>query len=85
MVGDVPRVDVRRRGYGCSMNRRLRTAVAALAVLAMPLAGACSDEDNDGATTDEEIQDGRDGANDAEDEAEEEIEGQDEGTNEDGE
>ena len=67
------------------MNRRLRTAAAALAILAMPLAGACADEDGDGATTDEEIQDGRDTGNEVEGETEEEIEGQNEGSNEDGE
>ena len=66
-------------------NRRLRTAAAILAVFAMPFAGACADEDGDGATTDEEIQDGQDTGNEVEDEAEEEMEGQDEGTNEDGE
>ena len=67
------------------MNRRFRTAAAVLAVFAMPFAGACADEDGDGATTDEEIQDGRDTTNEAEDETQEEIEGQNEGTNEDGE
>ena len=67
------------------MNRPLRTAVAALALLALPFAGACADEDGDGATTDEEIQDGRDTTNELEDEAEEEMEGQNEGYNEDGE
>jgi hypothetical protein len=66
-------------------HRSARTALAALALLAVPFAGACSDEDGDGATTDEEIQDVRDETNDAEDRVEEEIEGQDEGTNEDNE
>lgn len=65
------------------MNRRLRTAAAVLAMFALPFAGACADEDGDGATTDEEIRDGRETTNDAENEAEEEIEGQDEGMNED--
>ena len=64
------------------MNRRLRIVAAVLAMSALPFAGACADEDGDGATTDEEIQDGRDATNDAEDEVEEEIEGQNEGTNE---
>ena len=67
------------------MNRKLRTAAAALAVFALPFAGACTDEDGDGATTDEEIQDGRDTGNEIEDEVEEEIDGQDTGTNDDGE
>ena len=67
------------------MNRKLRIAAASLAIFAMPLAGACADEDGDGATTDEEIQDGRDTTNEAENEAEEEVDGQNEGTNEDGE
>ena len=66
-------------------NRRLRTAAALLALLAAPFAGACADEDGDGATTDEEIQDGRDTADETEDQTEEEIEGQNEGSNEDGE
>ena len=66
------------------MNRRLRTAAAVLALFAAaPLAGACADEDGDGATTDEEIQDGRDATNDAEDEIQEEIDGQDKGSNQD--
>jgi hypothetical protein len=47
------------------------------------LAPACSDEDGDGATTDEEIQDVEDGAEDVGDQVDEEIEGQDQGTNED--
>jgi hypothetical protein len=67
------------------MNRHLRTAAAVLALFAAPLAGACADEDGDGATTDEEIQDGRDTTDDAEDEVDEEIDGQNEGSNDDGE
>ena len=59
-----------------------RTALAALALLAVPFAGACADEDGDGATTDEEIQDVRDETKDAEKELEEEVDGQDKGTNE---
>ena len=52
------------------------------AALAVPFAGACADEDGDGATTDEEIQDVRDETNEAEDRLEQEVEGQDEGSNE---
>ena len=63
-------------------SRHLRTAVAALALLTVPFAGACADEDGDGATTDEEIQDIQDETKDAQDELEEEVDGQDEGTNE---
>ena len=59
-----------------------RTALAALALLAVPFTGACADEDGDGATTDEEIQDVRDETNEAEDELEEEVDGQNEGSNE---
>ncbi len=66
-------------------TRAARTAFAALAVLAVPFAGACADEDGDGATTDEEIQDVRDETNEAQDRVEEEVEGQNEGSNEDGE
>lgn len=46
---------------------------------------ACSDEDGDGGTTDEEIQDGRDTATSIGDEIQEEVDAQDEGSNEDGE
>jgi hypothetical protein len=53
-------------------TRRL-LAIAGLA-LAPVLVGACSDEDGDGATTDEEIQE-------TEDRVETEIEGQDNGSN----
>ena len=71
-------------GYASSMRRNhrfARASFAALAVLAVPFAGACADEDGDGATTDEEIQDVRDGTKDAQDEVEEEIGGQNEGSN----
>ena len=44
-------------------------------------APACNDEDGDGATTDEEVQDVEDGANEVQDRVDQEIEGQDEGTN----
>ncbi|HEX8582728.1 MAG TPA: hypothetical protein VF640_10380 [Acidimicrobiales bacterium] len=59
------------------MNRTLRRATA-VAFSGMLLLGgvACSDEDGDGATTDEEIQD-------VEDQVDEEIQGQDEGSNQD--
>lgn len=67
------------------MTRRMRTALAVLAALAMPFTAACADEDGDGATTDEEIEDLQDGADEVEDEVQEEIDGQDDGTNEDGE
>jgi hypothetical protein len=63
-------------------NHLLAGVAAAGALL---LAPACSDEDGDGATTDEEIQDVDDGADEAEDQLDEEIEGQDEGSDEDGE
>lgn len=46
---------------------------------------ACSDEDNDGGTTDEEIEDGKDTATSIGDEIEEEVDAQDEGDDEDGE
>ena len=61
-------------------TRALTVLFAAGTVL---LAPACSDEDGDGATTDEEIQDVEDGAEDVGNEVDEEIEGQDEGSNED--
>ena len=55
------------------------------ATLAFGSLAACSDEDGDGATTDEELQDVEEGVDDAGDQVEEEVEGQDEGSNEDGE
>jgi hypothetical protein len=55
------------------------------AALAFGSLAACSDEDGDGATTDEEIQDVEEGVDDAGNQVEEEVEGQDEGSNEDGE
>ena len=63
------------------------TALAAGALLAVgSLAGAaCSDEDGDGGTTDEEIEDVEDTADSIQGEIEEEIDSQGEGTNEDGE
>jgi hypothetical protein len=72
-------------GYALPMRRHHRFAratFAALAVIAVPFAGACADEDGDGATTDEEIQDVKDESKDAEQELEEEVEGQNEGSNE---
>ena len=66
------------------MKRGGRMVLAGLALLALPLAG-CSDEDKDGATTDEEIQDVRDGADKAGDEIQEEIDGHDQGSNDDNE
>ena len=65
--------------------RTTRAITVALASGALLLTAACSDEDGDGATTDEEIQDLEDGAEDVGEEVEEEVDGQDEGSNEDGE
>ena len=64
------------------VNHLFAGVAVAGALLAAP---ACSDEDGDGATTDEEIQDIEDGADEVEDQVDEEIEGQDEGSDEDGE
>lgn len=64
--------------------KRARLAVAALALFALPLA-ACSDEDGDGATTDEEIEKVEKGVDGAEEEIRQEIEGQDKGSNQDNE
>ena len=61
-----------------------RLAVAALALFTLPFV-ACSDEDNDGATTDEEIEKVEKGVDGAEEEIREEIEGPGKGTNEDNE
>jgi hypothetical protein len=63
-----------------------RAATTGLAVtLALAGGAACSDEDGDGGTTDEEIQDLEDTGEDVQDEVDEEIDSQDQGTNEDGE
>lgn len=58
-----------------------RLAAVAVALLALPLVG-CSDEDNDGATTDEEIEQVEKGVDRAGDEIRQEIDGQDKGSNE---
>ena len=82
------RCDVVAGGYPVAMTIKMkrggRLALAGVAVLSFALAG-CSDEDGDGATTDEEIQDVEDGVGNAGDEVEEEIDGQDQGSNEDNE
>ena len=69
------------------MRTMRRTAVVTLAgALALGgIAGCGDDEDGDGGTTDEEIQEGEERLDDAGDEVEEEIDAQDEGSNEDGE
>ncbi len=68
------------------MTRTARSiAAGALAGTLLLVAPACSDEDGDGATTDEELEDVENRLDDAGNEINEEIEGQDEGTNEDGE
>ena len=69
------------------MTRSTARIVAAgfAASLAFGGLAACSDEDGDGAVTDEELQDVEDGAEDVGNELEEEVDGQDEGSNEDGE
>ena len=68
------------------MTRTRRTAALALAALfSLGSFAACSDEDGDGGTTDEEIQDGEDTVSSIAGEVDEEIDAQDEGTNQDGE
>ncbi|HEX4868783.1 MAG TPA: hypothetical protein VFV32_14325 [Acidimicrobiales bacterium] len=61
------------------------TATGLLGLASITGLSACSDEDNDGGTTDEEIQDGKDTVTSVGDELQEEVDAQDEGTNEDGE
>jgi hypothetical protein len=68
------------------MTRTRRAAALTLAtLLSLGSLAACSDEDGDGGTTDEEIQEGEDTVDSLGDEVQEEIDAQDEGTNEDGE
>jgi hypothetical protein len=66
------------------MNTSRMLAVG-LAAGALALVPACSDEDGDGGTTDEEIQEGEDTVNSVEDEVQQEIDAQDQGSNDDGE
>jgi hypothetical protein len=62
--------------------RRTRRFIAIAGLALAPfVVGACSDEDGDGATTDEEIQDVEEKTDEAEDRVETEIEGQDSGSN----
>jgi hypothetical protein len=63
--------------------RKVVAAAFSTALLLTPI--ACSDEDGDGATTDEEIEDIKDGADEVDDRVDQEVDGQDTGTNEDGE
>ncbi len=63
---------------------RARAATVAMLLGLGALGGAaCSDEDGDGGTTDEEIQDGEDTVDSVVDEVEEEVDAQDEGSNQD--
>lgn len=63
------------------IRRRTRASLAALAVLAGVVTGACSDEDGDGATTDEEVEDVQQESNEAEDRVNREVDGQNQGSN----
>ena len=65
--------------------RTTRAITASFAAGALLLVPACSDEDGDGGTTDEEIQDLEDEGERIGDEIEEEIDSQDTGTDDDGE
>jgi hypothetical protein len=62
-----------------------RMIAAGLAAGALVLVPACSDEDGDGGTTDEELQDVQDTGEDVGNEVEEEVDAQSEGSDEDGE
>jgi len=61
------------------------TAASLLGLASVTGLAACSDEDDDGGTTDEEIDEGKDTATSIAEELEEEVDAQDEGSNEDGE
>jgi hypothetical protein len=67
-----------------STTRRFgATAIAGLlAIGSLVGAAACSDEDGDGGTTDEEIQDIDEGVDEAESQVEEEVDAQSEGSDE---
>lgn len=72
-------------GGRAATMRTQRMLMAGFAAGTLLLVPACDDEDGDGGTTDEEIQDLEDTGEDVQDQVEEEIDSQDEGTNEDGE
>jgi hypothetical protein len=69
------------------MNRTRIAAITTAGLFGLGSLGlaACSDEDGDGGTTDEEIQDVEDTTEEMGDELEEEVDAQEEGDNEDGE
>ena len=69
------------------MNRTRIAAITTAGLFGLGSLGlaACSDEDGDGGTTDEEIEDVEETVDDMGDEIEEEVDAQDEGDNEDGE
>lgn len=68
------------------MTKRTTALIAGVALGIGSLSGAaCSDEDGDGGTTDEEIDDVESTVDSIEDEVQEEIDAQDEGSNQDGE
>jgi hypothetical protein len=64
---------------------RRAAAVALTAALALGGVACGDDEDGDGGTTDEEIQEGEDRVDDVGDELQQEVDAQDQGSNEDGE
>ena len=70
-----------------TITTRRAVALSASALFAVGSLGvaACSDEDGDGGTTDEEIQDIEDTGDSIEDQIQEEVDSQDKGTNEDNE
>jgi hypothetical protein len=65
--------------------RRVATMSVAAALALVGVAACGDDEDGDGGTTDEEIQEGDDTVDSMGDEVEEEVDSQDQGSNEDGE
>lgn len=67
------------------MNRRVAVVPFAAALALGGLTACGEDEDGDGGTTDEEIQEGEDRVEDLEDEVQDEVDSQDQGSNEDGE
>jgi hypothetical protein len=73
------------RAGGAFHEPTSRSSVVGAALALTGVAACGEDEDGDGGTTDEEIQEGEDRVDDIGDEVQDEVDAQDQGSNEDGE